>query len=85
MNLRLRERPNTPLPQLESSILLAAVLCKSVLWARLYGPFSHIEGEGKIESQLILGFRHTDSQFKSKKVTSKKTKKPTQRWFYVSR
>jgi hypothetical protein len=32
----------------------------------IYGPFSPIEGEreGKIESQLILGFRHTDSQLK---------------------
>lgn len=47
----LREGSKTPLPHYEPSI---------------HGPFSHIEGEGegKIESQLILGFRHTDSQLK---------------------
>jgi len=37
----------------------------------VYGLSSHIEGEGggEIESQLILGFRHTDSQPKSGKVS----------------
>ena len=47
----LREGSKSPLPQLEPSI---------------YGPSSPIEGEreGKNESQLILGFRHTDSQLK---------------------
>ena len=51
----LREGSKSPLPHYEPSI---------------YGPFSHIEGEreGKNESQLILGFRHTGNQPKSGNV-----------------
>jgi len=52
----LREGSKSPLPHYEPSI---------------YGPSSHIEGEGeeKIESQLILGFRNIESQPKSGNVT----------------
>jgi hypothetical protein len=54
----LREGSKSPLPHYEPSI---------------YGPSSHIEGEGegKNESQLILGFRYTDSQLKTGKVRVK--------------
>ena len=55
LSVGLREWSKVPLPQREPSI---------------YGPSSHIEGEGegKIESQLILGFRHTGNQPKSGNV-----------------